>query len=127
MTSVEPGDASTPAKWVLVVDDDEDTRDAMVDLLNEGGYAAKGARGGGEALAILRRERPCLVLVDFLIGDMNGRELLLRARQLFETEAPQFVFVTGANPSDLDDISGAILYKPLNIEQLFGVVAHHFA
>jgi CheY-like chemotaxis protein len=115
----------TPGKWVLVVDDDDDNREAIVEVLSEAGYRTKGASGGEDALAILRTDRPCLVLVDLIMKDMDGRELLIRARQLLEDDAPQFVFVTGLNPSKLEDISGAILSKPLDIDQLVGVVAHH--
>jgi two-component system chemotaxis response regulator CheY len=117
----------TSSKWVLVVDDDEDNRESMIDLLKEGGYMARGASGGEDALAILQSERPSLVLVDFKMGDMDGHELLIRARELLDDKAPQFVFVTGADPSELGEVSGAILFKPLDVDQLFGVVAHHCA
>jgi len=126
MTTVEAGiEPIKRPKWILVVDDDEDNRDSIVEVLNDGGYEAKGASGGEHALAILGVERPCLVLVDFFMSDMDGRELLLRVRRLLKAEAPQFVFVTGAHPSNLEDISGAILFKPLDVKQLLGVVAHH--
>jgi CheY-like chemotaxis protein len=112
-------------RWVLVVDDDEDNRDSIVEVLKDSGYEARGASGGEHALAIMSVERPCLVLTDFFMNDMDGRELLLRVRRLLEAEAPQFVFVTGAHPSHLEDISGAILFKPLDVNQLLGVVAHY--
>jgi CheY-like chemotaxis protein len=114
-----------PAGWVLVVDDDDDNRDATVDLLNDAGYDARGVSGGTDALAALRGERPCLVLVDLIMRDMDGRELLLEARRRLEAPLPPFVFVTGAGPSKLEDISGLILTKPVDVDRLLGVVALH--
>ncbi|MES1172652.1 MAG: response regulator, partial [Bacteroidota bacterium] len=92
-------------KWVLVVDDDEDNRDTLVDFLIEAGYLAKGAADCEQALDLLRDDKPCLVLSDVLMKDMHGKDLLMRARRLFNDAVPPFVFVTGAHPSMLEDIS----------------------
>jgi CheY-like chemotaxis protein len=113
-------------KWVLVVDDDEDSREIVVECLNEAGYHAKGVSGGAAALEVLRTERPSLVLSDLFMSGMDGKELLIRARQR-DIPTPPFVFVTGAAPSTLEDISGAVLYKPFDSDQLLAVVAHHCA
>ncbi len=115
------------ARWVLVVEDDDDNRETIVDLLNDAGYGARGVSGGEDALAVLHAERPCLVLADMIMKDMNGRELLVQARRLLDTPVPPFVFVTGAGPSELEDISSAILSKPVDVDRLLGVVAHYCA
>jgi CheY-like chemotaxis protein len=114
------------AKWVLVVDDDDDGRESVVECLNEAGYHARGVSGGIEALEVLRTERPSLVLCDLFMSGMDGKEFLIRARRR-DVQTPPFVFVTGAAPSNVEDISGAVLYKPLNSDQLLAVVAHHCA
>lgn len=111
--------------WVLVVEDDDDNRELVVEVLNGAGYDARGVGDGAAALAVLANDQPCLVLVDLLMGDMDGRELLVRARSLLKLATPPFVFVTGAHPSKLDDISGTVLPKPLDLDQLLRVVAHH--
>jgi CheY-like chemotaxis protein len=114
------------AKWVLVVDDDDDGRESVVECLNEAGYHAKGVSGGNEALEVLRTERPSLVLCDLVMSGMDGKEFLIRARRQ-DVQMPPLVFVTGAAPSNHEDISGAVLYKPYNPDQLLAVVAHHCA
>ena len=111
-------------KWVLVVDDDDDNRQIVVECLNQAGYHATGAPGGAAALEILRTERPSLVLSDLFMPGMDGKEFLIRARQQ-DASLPPFVFVTGADSSKLQDISGAVLYKPFGSDQLLDVVAHH--
>ena len=111
-------------KWVLVVDDDDDGREIVVECLNQAGYQARGVSGGAAALEVLRTERPSLVLSDLYMRGMNGKELLIRARQQ-DASMPPFVFVTGADSSKLQDVSGAVLYKPFESHQLLDVVAHH--
>jgi len=132
LASSEPANAddlSAGSKkgWVLVVEDDDDNRDSIVELLKDAGYDARGVSGGTDALAALRGDRPCLVLADLVMRDMDGRELLLEARRRLEGPIPPFVFVTGAGPSKLEDISGLILTKPVDIDRLLGVVAYHCA
>jgi CheY-like chemotaxis protein len=111
-------------KWVLVVDDDDDSREIVLEILNESGYHATGVSGGEAALEILRTERPSLVLSDLFMKGMDGKEFLMRARQQ-DVSMPPFVFVTGATSENLEDISGAVLHKPFDSDQLLGVVAHH--
>ena len=65
-------------KWVLVVDDDDNNHESILDILNDGGYDAKGAAGGEDALALLGVERPFLVLVAFFMRDMEQLGSLAR-------------------------------------------------
>jgi two-component system response regulator FlrC len=114
------------AKWVLVVDGDDDSREIVVECLNEAGYHAKGVSSSAAALEVLRTERLSLVLSDLFMNGIDGKELLIRARRQ-DVPMPPFVFFTGAPPSTLEGISGAILYKPFNSDQLLAVVAQHCA
>lgn len=60
---------------VLVVDDDEDIREGLVELLEETGYRAIGAANGVDALAVLKAldATPCLILLDLMMPVMDGR------------------------------------------------------
>jgi CheY-like chemotaxis protein len=111
--------------WVLVVDDDDDNRDIILEVLSEAGYAAKGASGAASALALLHDEPPCLVLADLIMDDMDGKSLQNEARRQLKERVPPFIFVTGVNASNLQDISGTFLTKPIEIDQLLRVVAQH--
>jgi CheY-like chemotaxis protein len=112
-------------RWVLVVEDDDDNREVLVEFISGAGFPVKGAASGAEALEILRIETPCLVLADLYMKDMDGRQLLKLARALLKTAMPPFVFTTGAHPSKLEDISGVILPKPFDLDNLLRVVQHH--
>jgi CheY-like chemotaxis protein len=119
------GVKSDAMKWILVVEDDDDNREVLVDLLKEASYEATGVAGGAAALALLQRSRPCLILSDYLLADMDGRELRRRVRELLGASAPPFVLLTGMPQSEIKDISGTILLKPIDGDHLLGVVAQH--
>jgi CheY-like chemotaxis protein len=82
---------------VLVIEDDEDTRCVLVDLLEEAGYTAIAAANGREALRVLRGGlRPTAILLDLMMPVMDGWDF--RADQLRDpliSEIP-VVLVTSA-------------------------------
>jgi CheY-like chemotaxis protein len=66
---------------VLVVEDYEDHRQAVLSYLESHGIEAHGATSGAEALARLADGlRPCGMVVDVAIGDMDGWTLVERVR-----------------------------------------------
>ena len=112
------------AKWVLVVDDDEDNRDSVVDVLQGAGYIATAAPGGTVALRMIGESAPALVVSDLRMPGMDGRELLTRTRQLLGASAPPFVFLTGLAP-EFVDVAATFVRKPCDFDQLLDVVDHH--
>jgi signal transduction histidine kinase/CheY-like chemotaxis protein len=82
---VSPG-AEAPgagSETILVVEDDEDVRGLLVEMLSALGYRTLAARNGPEALAILDQQRGiALLLADILMpGGMTGIDLAPEARQ----------------------------------------------
>lgn len=61
---------------VLIVDDHEDTRRLLTELLELEGYVVATASTGAEALAQLRLRPYCLVLLDLGLPDVSGVELV---------------------------------------------------
>jgi CheY-like chemotaxis protein len=112
-------------KWVLLVEDDDDNREAIVDFLGGADYEVRGVSGGLAALELLEKSRPSLILSDYVLQDMDGRELRRRVRELLGASAPPFVLLTGMARSDIKDISGTILLKPVDGDQLLSVIAQH--
>lgn len=68
-------------KRVLVLDDDAGLREGIAFLLGDR-YDVLLASHGEEALAILARERLDLILVDWMLPDMSGREVIRAAAAL---------------------------------------------
>jgi CheY-like chemotaxis protein len=63
-------------KRVLLVDDDDDLREALEALLAVGGYDVAGVPSGRDALAWLASHaRPDLILLDLMMPGMSGHEL----------------------------------------------------
>jgi signal transduction histidine kinase/DNA-binding response OmpR family regulator len=62
---------------VLVVEDDESTRDALARILQADGLEAVTAADGLEAMDILRRARPSAILLDLMMPNMDGFQFLV--------------------------------------------------
>jgi CheY-like chemotaxis protein len=73
-----PGRASR----VLLVDDDEDSREVVGIEISEWGFEFRAAATGPEALAIAREWRPAIALVDLGLPGMDGYELARNLRAL---------------------------------------------
>jgi len=65
---------------VLVVDDDEGTRDMLGRTLTREGWTVRQAANGAEGLAELGRAKPTVVILDLLMPEMNGFEMLRAMR-----------------------------------------------
>ncbi len=65
---------------ILVVDDEQNARDALKTILAEEGYEVKEAADGAAGLALLPTFRPDAVLCDIKMPQMDGLELLTQAR-----------------------------------------------
>jgi len=71
------------AKKILVVDDDPDMVELLSGVLREFGHSVVVARGGLDALNQGRRHLPDLILLDLMLGDMDGLSVceLLRSQR----------------------------------------------
>jgi CheY-like chemotaxis protein len=67
---------------VLVVDDDEDVRPAVVALLESMGHRVLSAASGAEALAIIECEALDVLVTDVVMPGMSGYQLAEQARQI---------------------------------------------
>ena len=116
-----------PAAAVLVVDDDEATREALCDVLSSRGYRAQAAANGDEALRRLRsgESRPCLILLDLKMPVMDGWTMKSALRgDPSLTELP-VVLVSDAPELEREALSmGAVGYvrKPIDVDKLFAAV-----
>jgi diguanylate cyclase (GGDEF)-like protein len=79
MNGDQPGDAGP----VLVVDDDENVRQSLIDVLATAGIRGLGVSGRAEALTTQLRTEPAVVVVDYRLPDGSGIEL---ARELKERD-----------------------------------------
>jgi CheY-like chemotaxis protein len=82
---------------ILVVDDDDDARATVGDLLRLNGYQVEAAGDGRDALAVCRRlpAPPHLMVIDLRMPVMDGWELLAAKAGLPELRAVPVVIVSG--------------------------------
>jgi len=108
---------------VLVVEDDDDIRNAMIDILESEGYHAESATNGKEALELLRKiQKPCLVLLDMMMPIMNGREFLDKIMEdSFLAPIPVLVVSAIADKTDTEGAVG-FLKKPVDIDMVMKMV-----
>jgi two-component system response regulator (stage 0 sporulation protein F) len=65
---------------ILIVDDEQSVREVLSEYFTEQGYAVETAGGGEEALAVVQRSTPDLVLLDVRMPGIDGVETLRRMR-----------------------------------------------
>ncbi|HXN56013.1 MAG TPA: response regulator [Myxococcales bacterium] len=109
---------------ILLVDDDPEILEMTEALFSLEGYAVTTAQNGLVALGKLDGGlRPCVVLLDLMMPQMNGYQFMeeLRARELVD-EVPVLVFTAAAVRTPP---TGAlmVLEKPLDVEGLVKTVA----
>ncbi len=86
---------------ILIVDDEEVLQDVLTALVERQGWTPLNATTGTEALAILGRERVDLVLLDLMLPDLSGMEVM---RRILQQDPAQVVVIITAFSS----IEGAI-------------------
>ena len=68
---------ATDLPGILIVDDNEDNRYTLQLMLESDGHERMtGAAGGTEAIALIKKEKFNLVLLDLMMPDLNGDEVL---------------------------------------------------
>jgi CheY-like chemotaxis protein len=114
--------AATAPGTVVVVEDEEDTRELLRELLEGAGFQVKTAEDGLVALDVLRSTSPvCMVLVDLLMPRMNGLELIHAIAA--DPGLAQLHVVVSTSAPDKAPAGIPCLPKPVDISSLLAVVA----
>ena len=113
-------------KTVLVVDDDKSILRTFTRILQRAGYSTETAKNGKEALDKIQARNYDAALIDVVLGDSNGLDLLPK----IEENSPKTVkiVVTGSDSTEKRDEAcrngaDAYLTKPVNPEVLLDVFA----
>jgi CheY-like chemotaxis protein len=115
------------AKKVVIADDEATLRTLVSATLASEDYEIIEAVNGVEALALIRAERPQLVLLDVHMPDISGLEICRQIKNDIELGATRVVMLTGAaSPEDVaaGESAGADLYltKPFRPLELLNVI-----
>jgi sigma-B regulation protein RsbU (phosphoserine phosphatase) len=85
---------------LLVVDDSEVNRNALAQLLRAHGFAITVARGGRHALDLVTRQSFDLVILDVMMQDLNGLEVLSSLRETLAATALPVIMATARDQSE---------------------------
>jgi diguanylate cyclase (GGDEF)-like protein len=113
---------------VLVIDDHATNRALIVTLLAHRGHEALEAADGAEGLALVRAERPELVICDILMPTMDGFEFVRQLRADPQRHATEVVFYTAhyheREARNLAKACGVsrILFKPCIPEEVLRII-----
>ena len=112
---------------VLLIDDEEGLRRALVTFLKRRGMEVTAVEDGGDALRVLRRQRFDVIVSDVRMPGMSGGEFLERLRRDHPRMVHRLIFTTGDTFADdtatlLRDSGVPSLVKPYDFAKLESVV-----
>jgi two-component system sensor histidine kinase EvgS len=113
---------------VLLVEDHAATRDSITRLLGDEGATVRGAADGAAALAALGRGGADVLLLDMMLPDLDGREVLRRLGSTRPAGLRAVVVMTGdLTPERLAEVqelgADTLIAKPIDVEKLIDMLA----
>ena len=96
------------ARRTILAADDERSNLAVLNGILSPEYTVLTAKTGGEALSRARTDSPDLILLDIILPDMNGFDVLLELKTDFETRDIPVIIVSGMDGGE-DENKGLIL------------------
>jgi CheY-like chemotaxis protein len=115
---------------IVIIDDHEAVRDALLGMVEEAGYAAVAFSNATAALARIAEHRPALVLLDMMMPEVDGADFLKRLARLSDRRTVPVIIVSaighllqGLRRSDVDAAGVAeVLPKPVSYTTLVEAV-----
>ncbi len=111
-------------KRVLVVDDDSNVNELFVDLLTRTGrYEVATAESGYEAGLLTESFKPHLIILDYMLPDINGNVVCQRLRERESTRETKIIFISGVvEQTEVEALMRAgaddFLKKPFDVDVL---------
>lgn len=110
---------------ILVVDDEDDMRDVLADVLRMHGYTVTTAADGHTALEQAQRRRFDLVITDLRMPGMDGVETMAALKSLYPTI--RVIVATGLANVSVESLrrQGAcdVLHKPFGVDEFLHATA----
>jgi two-component system cell cycle response regulator DivK len=117
---------------ILIVEDNENTRKLLRDVLQFKGYRTIEAEMGEDGVTLAMQHKPDLILMDYQLPGIDGIEAFRRIRNSSDTAHIPIVAVTAsAMPEDAKKMKEAgfdgLLTKPINVKRFVQFVADVFS
>ena len=117
-----------PDKKIIIVEDQPDVADLLEEMLSMDGYQLSKIHSSTGALGVIRAEKPDVVLLDIMMPDVSGLEVLrFMQREPGLQQIPVVIVSAKTLPADirtgLDAGATAYLTKPVDVNKLRRTVA----
>jgi two-component system LytT family response regulator len=87
---------------ILILEDDDNVRLPVVDLLEAEGYTVESADNGKDGVAMARKMKPDLIVSDIMMPELDGLEVFEALQKDPHTAVIPFIFLTAkTDPSDI--------------------------
>jgi two-component system cell cycle response regulator DivK len=112
-----------PPKKILVVEDNQDSRELVIKVLKSRGYLVMEAADGEAALQKLAEERPDLILMDISLPKIDGYEVTRRLKEQESFKGIPIIALTahamkGDREKALQAGCDGYIPKPINVREL---------
>jgi DNA-binding response OmpR family regulator len=114
-------EGASGGKRILLVDDEPDVRTSVAMILRMEGYEVITGTHGADALDIIGSSPPDIVISDFMMPWMNGRELIVQLKACEATRGIPTIIVSGVTPGEPEPWD-AFLRKPMDIAELLSTI-----
>ena len=114
---------------ILLAEDDEDLREAMVETLSDAGYTVEAVGNGRDAIQWLEEtpHPPKLILLDLMMPVMDGWQFLERREKTPKVASAPVVVLSASGSFDRTNDTVAFMRKPVSVKPLLAVVASYCA
>ena len=110
---------------ILVVDDDRNNRSVLTSLFAPLGCSVWEADNGEEGIALARTHQPNVIIFDYALPGIDGREMLTSIQQELSSDK---MFALGMSASYVETenrVGDVFLPKPVNIKKMLKLLASH--
>ena len=120
------------ANKILVVDDEISLVQLCQFILEDAGYAVRGALSGSQALDMITDEMPDLVLLDVMMPGMDGIETCRQIRQNYNEQRPYILMYTADDRettrlNSMDAGANDLLTKDTPVAELASAISSYLA
>ncbi|MDB5010242.1 MAG: response regulator [Mucilaginibacter sp.] len=116
---------------ILAVDDDKDILEVLQYILEDSGYEVDTLSDGHFLFDKIKEQMPDLILLDIMLGNMDGRELCKDVKAKLETQSIPIILVSASHtisdPFHKDGAPDDFIAKPFDITELLNCIQKQLA
>ncbi|MBL7156904.1 MAG: response regulator [Candidatus Omnitrophica bacterium] len=88
---------------ITIIDDEKDLVETLKSFLEDRNFSVSAAYGGLDGLEVIKKEKPDIVILDVMMPDMDGRDVLVELRKNEDTKKIPIIMLTiRSEPFDID-------------------------